>query len=284
MTGRQRKSAWISANWPRVVGIPRPEDGEWMLRDTPLSLATLCDLKSRNLVKTLRKKHVMGSATARETVQKRYRTKSHDGPFEWFETRTSLPRTVFEGLAARPEADLYVVAVVFDDVAVAAPIEDCVDRVEDELGLDVQTVTLDATDTDPDPAEYPGRVIPVDLDDLTDTSSDLARALPTSDIMSVQVGPAHADAAAELIETAEPEYRLINSDAATFVGCAREFLLNDGGEVAVGPRPPRDRPEHPAQKTFAHFDPTVIVDDEVRLEPVDDGQTTFDALTDSVPG
>ena len=278
MTGRQRKSAWISANWPDVVGIPRPGDGPWMLRDTPLTLSDLCNLRTRDLVEKEDEfpVHVMGTDTKPEAVQMRYRTKKQDGPFDWIETRSDLPRTTAEAFAARPDADLYVVDVVVDHVPRVPPAGVGIDRIEDELGLDVQTVTVTAVDADPDTSEYPGRVVSVDRDDLTNTASAVARAIPAADIMSVTVGPERAASAANLIAETGPEFRLINSDPGVFVDRAEEFLVSDDTvDVAL---PQWQRPDDSQQRLLSHFAPGVVVDD-VDLDPVgESGQTSLESL------
>lgn len=245
------------------------------MRDTPLDRSALENLKSRSLVEKAGKKHEMSSLTGRETVQQRYVTKKHNGPFHWLDERTDLPRTTFEKFAARPSADLYVMNVVFDDVSVVPQIGDGVTRVEEDFGLDVQVVTVAAEDTDT--SEYPGRVVTVDVDDLTNTSSDVARAIPSADILSVQVGPEHAGAAADLIEAVQPEYRVINADSGVFVDRAREFLLHRDEEVSV-PLPKRERPTDKQQRMLTHFAPGVIVDDEVTFEAGDDGQASLDPI------
>jgi hypothetical protein len=246
-----------------------------MLRDTPLSWSALANLKSRSLVEKAGKKHEMGSLTGRETVQQRYTTVEHSGPFKWLDDRTNLPKSTFEAFAARPEADLYVVNVVFGDVSMVPSIGAGVTRVEDEFGLDVQVVTVAAAGTDT--SECPGRVVTVnDVDDRANTSSSIARAIPSADILDVTVGPSRAGAAAELIATVNPEYRLINADSGMFVDRAREFVRHHEEEVTVE-LPHRGRPDE-KRRMLSHFDPGIVVEGEVNFDGGEDGQTTLEEL------
>lgn len=139
MTGRQRKSAFVASNWKRLAGIPTPESGTWMLRDTPLDVSTLRSLIERGLVDKCGKVKQRGSRTGRQTMQQTYRTAGHDGVYEWFDSRVELPRSAFEAVSVRPDADVTVVDVSSDTDRT----RELVEHVESLLRVDVQLVDFD---------------------------------------------------------------------------------------------------------------------------------------------
>lgn len=176
---------WVQANWHRLIGLPTPDAGVWMLRDTPISLSTLKQLKSRSLVERAGRKRVESTLTKKETEQMTYRTKRHDGVFEKIEEYASGSRSTAEAFAARQEADLYVVEMLASGRSVVA--RDA-DHVRDMFDLDVQVIGVGVKEPD----EYPGEFVEVPRAELVDVSSKVWRMVPDEpDLLTVQVPHTH---------------------------------------------------------------------------------------------
>lgn len=191
----------LRANWPEFVGLPTPDAGPWMMRDTPITRRGLSLLKPKN--RSLpgaieyvdgKPKHVMGTETKAETAQIRYETSGRsveDSVLGALADLSPVPGEVWEAFAADPDADLYVVEL-FPSPAVANDIE----RVRDVLGLDVQLVGVGESEPD----GYPGAFVEAGEEELTNPSSGILRAIPAADLLVMTPRIARSNVTHKVIE------------------------------------------------------------------------------------
>lgn len=224
---------WVRANWQDLIGIPLPEYGPWLLRDTPLDVSTI---KMRYMTGRDRDgrlvayedgtaKHVMGGPTKPETVQMRYRTREFrsrekGGVVDMLARQAPVSRDVIETFAARPEADLYVVEV-FPDPFVSSDIA----VLESEFELDVQLIGVGVEE----PPEYPGAFVEVDLAELLDVESPVMRAIPSADVLVLSPRIRGSHVPRELRERTEPRCLVVNPEEGILVEMVEEEILISGG-------------------------------------------------------
>lgn len=273
-------TAWVMANWTRLAGLPTPDASPWMLRDTPLTRSTLECLKSYSLVERAGREKVAATATRPATAQMTYRTKRHNSVFDPIDKYTDLPRETAEAFAADPTADVYAVELFAGpDATVAGDVE----RVTAEFDLDVQLIGVGTTE----PAGYPGRFVEATHEELLDASSPVLRAVPcTPDVLVAHPQITFNSVARTVIGRTDPRAVLMNPADGMLDDRVEAFLLDDEDAHDVPRSARRERPDD-GQRMLSHFDPNVVVDDEVTFaadggdaDPAGDGegQATLDAL------
>lgn len=275
---------WFRAHWQDVIGIPKPDAGPWMQRDTPLPTSTVVELRPGtwgNNAEINRVPnpsgggytHIPATVTKAETSQLRYETNKK--PFERsvFEkvadaAPDEITKDVLEAFSARPEADIYAVEL-FPSEAVTNEVIAL--TTDDGQELDVQLVGVGVEEPD----GYPGTFVQAPEEALRTPGSAILRAIPACDLLVASPGLEYIHIPMYVIENADPRLALINPDRGWIGESVSDSLVLGDSEtremrsaVAEKARPGE------GQKMLVDYVPDVLVDTNTEIQA--SGQASLD--------